>query len=58
MPVEVERENSLTCHNMGREVELRNEAMKRFAIAISMHPVGVLLHPLPEVDAPLTSDII
>jgi hypothetical protein len=58
MPIEVEEKRGLTCHDVSREMEFRNEKVERFATGIGLHPMWIQLHPLPEVNAPLASNVV
>ena len=57
--VEVEWEDGLACHDMGRKMKFRDEKVEWFSAGvINVHPVGIGFHPLPDIDAPLTSNIV
>jgi hypothetical protein len=57
--VEVEGKGGLPCHDMCREVEFQDKEIEGFvASMIFVHPVRVLIHPLPDIDTPLAGDVI
>jgi hypothetical protein len=59
VPIVIERENRLARHDMCREMEFGHEKMERLAVRmLDMHPGGICLHPLPEIDPPLTRNVV